>query len=256
MARRVQRLRAWNELEFHPIRAMPYRLSEQIKKRLYPPTCVLCGAPGQGELDLCVGCLADLPVSPNCCIRCALPLPAELPSDARCGQCQRRPPPYAVCRTAFRYEEPLPALVGGLKFSSRLNLSRLLGQCLAIALRERGAEMPELILPVPLHAKRLRERGYNQALEIARTLGRELSIPVDSRSCTRVLVTPPQTGLERKERRRNVRGAFRVRNPLDVTHVTIVDDVVTTGSTVAELTRVLKKAGVGRVDVWAVARTP
>jgi ComF family protein len=147
-------------------------------------------------------------------------------------------------------------LVGGAKFRARLNLTRLLGQCLAIALRERGAAMPELILPVPLHAQRLRDRGYNQAQEVARTLGRELSIPVDVRTCARTLTTRPQAGLERKERRRNVRGAFQLQRRLDAAHVAILDDVVTTGCTVSELARVLRKAGVKRVDVWAVARTP
>lgn len=235
---------------------MPVPVLDQILTRLFPATCVLCGAPGWDGLDLCVGCLADLPYDQDCCSRCALPLPAGQPSGAMCGQCQRHPPPYGVCHAAFRYEDPLPALVGGAKFRSRLNLARLLGQCLAAALQERGAQMPDLILPVPLHARRLRERGYNQAMEVARTLGRELSIPVDARSCARVVATPPQAGLEQKGRRRNVRGAFRVVRPLDAARVAVVDDVVTTGSTVAELTRVLRTAGVKRVDVWAVARTP
>jgi len=106
---------------------------------------------------------------------------------------------------------------------------------------------------VPLHAKRLRERGYNQALEVVHTLGRELSIPVDIRSCVRVSATPPQAGLVRKERRPNVRGAFRVLRPPGVGRVAILDDVVTTGS---KLAKVLLKAGVERVDVWAVVRTP
>lgn len=191
-----------------------------------------------------------------CCSRCALPLPAGTPVDGLCGPCQRRSPPFVASYAAFRYEDPLPALVGGAKFSARLNLLRLLGQCLGITLRERNAEMPDLILPIPLHAQRLRERGYNQALEIARTVGRELEIPVDSRICDRSLATASQTGLERKERRRNVRGAFRVLRPLDANRVAILDDVVTTGSTVSELAKVLLKSGVKRVDVWAVARTP
>lgn len=207
-------------------------------------------------MDLCAGCRRDLPTSSDACRRCALPLPAGHPPDIPCGTCQRRPPPFAVCHAAFRYEDPIPTLVGGAKFRSRLNLGRLLGQCLTIALRERNAEMPDLILPVPLHAKRLRERGYNQALEIARHVGDELAIPVDAHSCIRVLATSPQAGLEQKARRRNVRGAFRVLRPLGVGHVAILDDVVTTGSTVSELTRVLRQSGIERVDVWAVARTP
>jgi ComF family protein len=150
----------------------------------------------------------------------------------------------------------LPALIGGAKFRSRLNLARLLGQCLALSLSERDAEMPGLIVPVPLHSKRLRERGYNQALEVARSLGRELSIPIAAGCCARVLATAPQAGLEQKERRRNIRGAFDVLRPPPADRVAIVDDVVTTGSTVSELARVLLKAGVKRVDVWAVARTP
>lgn len=161
-----------------------------------------------------------------------------------------------VCHAAFRYEEPLPALIGGAKFRSRLNLVRLLGQCLVRALRERGAEMPELILPVPLHPKRLRERGYNQSLEVARTVGRELSLPLDRGSCARILATAPQASLACKERRRNVRGAFRVLRSPSARRIAILDDVVTTGSTVTELSMVLLKAGVERVDVWALARTP
>jgi ComF family protein len=109
---------------------------------------------------------------------------------------------------------------------------------------------------VPLHAQRLRERGYNQSLEIARAVSRELAVPVDPAACARVVPTAPQAGLEQKDRRRNVRGAFQVVGSLPSSHVAILDDVVTTGSTVAELTRVLRKAGVARVDVWAVARTP
>jgi len=229
---------------------------DRALSRLYPPTCVLCGAQGCNGLDLCAGCLADLPKNEDCCSRCALPLPAGRPPDALCGECQRRAPPFAVCHAAYRYEDPLPALVGGAKFRARLNLARLLGKCLANALQERGADRPELILPVPLHRKRLRERGYNQALEVARTVGRELSLPVNVRSCARVLATAPQAGLEQKERRRNVRGAFRIVRPLDAERVAILDDVVTTGSTVSELSRALLQAGVEQVSVWTVARTP
>lgn len=237
----------------HPVLG---KMAEGLLRGFYPPTCVLCGGAGQGGLDLCAACLAELPTNRHGCGRCGLPLPAERPPGSLCGACQRRLPPYAVCHAAFRYEEPLPNLVTGAKFRGRLNLARLLGQCLARELGERAVELPERILPVPLHARRLRERGYNQALEIARALGPELGIPVDRRSCVRVLATSPQAELARQARRRNVRGAFRVLRPPGVARVAILDDVVTTGSTVSELTRVLLKSGVERVDVWAVARTP
>jgi len=223
---------------------------------LYPPTCVLCGAPGHGGLDLCPGCRADLPHNCPACPRCAIPLPPGQTPGTLCGPCQRRPPPFTASHAAFRYQDPIPALVSGVKFHARFNLARLLGQCLTLALLEQGADRPELILPVPLHRTRLRSRGYNQALEIAREVSAGLAIPLDLHSCVRVLATSPQVGLDERERRRNVRGAFALVHPLSVGHVAILDDVVTTGSTVAELALTLKRSGIERVDVWAVARTP
>lgn len=229
---------------------------ERLLDRLYPPTCVLCGAPGEAGLDLCPGCRVDLPHNSPACPRCALPLPQGQGGGTLCGPCQRRPPPFAASHAAFRYEDPVPALVAGAKFHARFNLTRLLGQCLAQALLEQGAERPGLIIPVPLHRVRLRERGYNQALEIAREVSAALAIPIDGATCVRAWPTSAQVGLDDRERRRNVRGAFAVLGVPAAPHVTLLDDVVTTGSTVAELTRVLRRAGVERVDVWAVARTP
>jgi ComF family protein len=227
-----------------------------LLRRIYPPTCVLCGAAGHAGLDLCQGCGADLPHNRRACPRCAIPVLEDQGAGAPCGPCQRHPPPFAASHAAFRYEDPLPALVAGMKFRARFNLARLLGQCLTLALLEQGAEPPGLIVPVPLHQKRLRERGYNQALEVAREVSSALGIPIDTGICIRALHTSAQVGLDDRERRRNVRGAFAVLRPPAARHVAILDDVVTTGSTVTELTRVLRAAGVERVDVWAVARTP
>jgi len=224
--------------------------------RIFPPTCILCGAPGQYGLDLCVGCLNDLPHNLHHCPRCAIPLPADHPPGTVCGQCQRRPPPYSACHAAFLYEAPIPALVAGAKFRGRLNTARLLGICLARSLFMRGAEMPECIVPVPLHPKRMRGRGYNQAAEIARAAAQELGVPVDANCCIRTGSLRPQEGLDKVERRRNVRGAFVAPHRLTTRHVAMLDDVVTTGSTAAEVARVLLKAGAERVDLWAVSRTP
>ena len=227
---------------------------------LFPPTCVLCGAPGVDGLDLCGGCRADLPLIEIGCARCALPLPlAAVPADGRpalCGRCQRSPPPFQHCHAAFRYEDPLPALVGGLKFRGRLNLLRLMALLLAQSLRESAVDCPDVIVPVPLHPRRLRQRGYNQALEMARIIGAELQIPVDDRCCTRVLSTQPQAELDRKARRGNLRGAFSATADLQGMQIAVLDDVVTTASTVSEVARVLRAAGSRRVDVWTIARTP
>lgn len=229
---------------------------ESLVSALFPATCVLCGAPGAGGRDLCAGCKAELPWNRESCIRCALPFEGSVPPGTLCGRCQKKAPPFERCITAFRYESAVPSMVVGAKFRGRLNLARLLGQCLAETVQERGLALPEVLVPVPLHPARLRERGYNQALELARVLGRELVLPVDAHGCIRIVSTPPQAGLDVRARRRNIRGAFVLTRPPSQMRVAIVDDVMTTGSTVAELSRVFLKAGVAQVEVWAVARTP
>ncbi len=232
------------------------RLLDQPVARLLPPTCVLCGAPGTGGLDLCPGCLADLPHNRHPCSRCAHPLPWDLQASGVCGACQSLPPPQDASHIPFLYRDAIPSLVIGAKFHGRLNHARLLGLCLARSLRQEGIRRPDIIIPVPLHPQRIRERGYNQALEIARALSRELAIPVEPSLCARLRSTPPQVGLEREERRNNVRGAFGVMGPVTGGHLVILDDVVTTGGTAGELARVLRQAGAARIDLWAVARTP
>ncbi|HYN77171.1 MAG TPA: ComF family protein [Lamprocystis sp. (in: g-proteobacteria)] len=223
---------------------------------LFPPTCILCGAPGAGERDLCLGCAAELPHNGDCCPRCALPLDTPLPTGSVCGACQRRAPPFERALAALRYESPVPSLVADAKFRGRLNAARLLGQLLADASSVLAAPLPQALVPVPLHPDRLAGRGYNQSLEIARVVGCALALPVDIASCRRVLATPPQAGLDERARRRNIRGAFVALTPYPWGHVAILDDVVTTGSTASELTRVLRRAGATRVQVWAAARTP
>lgn len=226
---------------------------------LFPPTCVLCGAPGLmsgGRRDICSGCAAELPHNRDACFQCAVPFDNPMPAGTRCAACQRRSPPFDTGLAAFRYEAAIPTLIAGAKFRGRLNLVRLLGQCLADRVREADPPRPQVLLPVPLHASRLRSRGYNQALEIARVVGRDLSLPIDHSACVRIAPTPPQAGLDERARHRNIRGAFLVQGPVPWDHVVILDDVVTTGSTVAELSRVLREAGVRRIQVWSVARTP
>ncbi len=226
---------------------------------VFPPTCVLCGAPGRttgGAIDLCAGCAAELPENRECCAQCAVPFATTMPVGARCASCQGRPPPFDLSLSAFRYEGAVRSLIAGAKFRGRLNLTRLLGRCLADRIRELSVPRPQVLIPVPLHASRLRTRGYNQASEIARVVGRALDLPMESACCVRIQPTPPQAGLDEQARRRNIRGAFLVQDPLPWRHVAILDDVVTTGSTVAELSRLLRRAGASQIQVWAVARTP
>ncbi|MBK1645761.1 phosphoribosyltransferase [Thiocapsa imhoffii] len=230
---------------------------------------MLCGAParephqaelaspqGGGGRDLCAGCAAELPSTLWSCAQCAIPLDHPVSPGGRCGTCQQHPPPFDLSLAAFRYEGPVASLVVDAKFRGRLNVVRLLGQCLAERILAVDPPRPEVLLPVPLHAARLRGRGYNQALEIARVVARRLDLPLAVNACRRLTATPPQAGLDERARRRNIRGAFRVEGAVPWSHVAILDDVMTTGSTVAELSRVLRRAGVRRIQIWAVARTP
>jgi len=223
---------------------------QQLRHFVLPWRCLLCGAPGDHGIDLCADCAAELPCNRSCCLRCALPLavPAAL-----CGECQRRTPPWDAAWAPFRYGWPLDRLESRYKFGADLAAGRVLATLWS---REpRPADLPELIVPVPLHIKRLRQRGYNQALELAHPLARALGLPCRHDLLQRQRATDPQTELDATTRRRNVRGAFTVQAEIPLPdHIGILDDVMTTGATLAECASVLKRAGVRRVDVWALAR--
>jgi ComF family protein len=172
-----------------------------------------------------------------------------------CGACLRNPPPFASSFVPFRYAYPLDHLVQGLKFRNELACGRVLGQLFASCLLARGAALPQAIVPVPLAPRRYRQRGYNQASELALSIRRVTGLRVTSDVAVRQRETAEQAGLDRKARRRNVTGAFAVSAPLHARHIAILDDVVTTGSTVRELAEVLRRAGAEQIEVWAIART-
>lgn len=218
--------------------------------RLFPPHCLVCTAAGTPGRDLCAGCLNTLPRPGNVCRRCAEPLAA--PVAEACGRCQRQPPPYDRTLTALRYEEPVDQLIQSFKFHGRLTAGRLLGELLADAVV--ADELPQALIPVPLHPARLRERGFNQALELARPLARRFGLPLLTNNVVRVRDTRPQSQLGYRLRVRNVRSVFALSRPLAYRHVALIDDVMTTGSTLAELARVVRAGGAQTVWVWVVAR--
>lgn len=228
---------------------------------LYPARCLLCEGRGLSAgsqlMDLCEHCRQQLPWNLSACARCALPLPAGMPEGAVCGICQKKSPAFDHSYSLFRYEQPVIWLVQQLKFNERLSHTRLLGELFADQLMQRdmpAENRPQCILPVPLHNKRLRERGFNQSIELVSPVARKTSLPVLLDHVERKRSTEAQTGLDAKQRRKNIRGAFECIKAIPYEHVAVFDDVVTTGSTVNELARVLKRAGVRRVDVWSIAR--
>lgn len=224
----------------------------RLRHFVLPWRCLLCGAAGANGLDLCTDCAHELPRNRSCCARCALPLATPA---ACCGECLRRSPPWDAAWAPFRYGWPLDRLEARYKFGADLAAGRVLS---TLWRREPcPIGLPSLLLTVPLHHSRLRQRGYNQALELARPLARELALPLRHDTLQRVRQTVAQTELDARGRRRNMRGAFALRAGVALpAHVAILDDVMTTGATLAECARVLRRAGAQRVDVWALARAP
>ena len=220
------------------------------------PTCVLCGHFTKRSLDLCVPCEKELPWSKHACIQCALPLPQDTPEQV-CGCCLQQPPPFEKTLTLFQYQTPIDHLIKGLKFQQRLTYAKVLSELFAQQLDSyyQRHQQPECIIPMPLHKTRLRERGFNQAVEIAKPISKKLGIKLDRKSCIRTRATQAQTQIPAKERERNVKNAFYIKPEFAAKHVAILDDVVTTGHTITELSNALKKAGVEKIDIWCCART-
>ena len=218
-----------------------------------PPRCVLCGQLGHEGKDLCRGCASELPYMGYACQRCAIPLS----QSGVCGACQKSPPSYDAAVALFLYEEPVDYLICALKFEQKLYCARLLGTLMADRARD-GAlfpgELPDLILPVPLHSKRMRQRGFNQSLELIRPLATARKIAVKPDLVRRCVDTEPQSGMDAVARRRNLQGAFEVVGDVHGAHIAIVDHVMTTGSTVETLARTLKRAGASQVTVLVCAR--
>ncbi|MBS8240643.1 ComF family protein [Marinobacter lipolyticus] len=207
---------------------------------------------------LCAGCQGDLPVNRWHCQRCALPLAIPSP-DLTCGECLHITPPFCRTLAPWRYQYPVDAMIGRYKYRGQRKFVRPLVAGLATYLEQHlGANplhTPQLIIPAPMHPKRRRRRGFNQADEIAEVLSRQLSIPWSARCVTRSRQARPQRELGREERLANLRGVFTVTQELPP-RVAIVDDVVTTGATVRTLAEALQAAGVEDIQVWALARTP
>ena len=237
---------------------MVYQRLARLGGFFFPATCVLCGEDGAAGRDLCDACAALLPVVDQCCSRCGVPLNAAGLDDGSsvCGRCLQKPPYFDSVLAPYRYEPPLDWLVQRLKFNARLSHGRVLAGLLGDHLQQSCPELPEIIVPVPLHSNRLRERGFNQALELARPLARRFRLPLVTDWLERHADTPQQSTLVAKQRTKNLRRAFSVRKALTAKHVAIVDDVVTTGATVNALAKLMKRNGVATVQVWAVARTP
>ena len=221
------------------------------------PRCLLCCDPVLTLTALCPGCLGDLPRNLPCCRRCALPLPIPVTGGTRaaqCGRCLRHPPHYSELLAPYRYEAPCDFLVTRLKFGGQRYQATLMSRLLLTHLEDSLVDLPDLLVPVPLHRTRLVERGFNQAHELAAPLAKYLKIRYRTDALHRARNTQSQVGLGMRKRRSNVRRAFRATLESRDRHVAVVDDVVTTGSTANEIARELLHNGARRVSIWAFAR--
>ncbi|CAG7856336.1 hypothetical protein MCAMS1_00778 [biofilm metagenome] len=230
-----------------------YNCIDIIQNALLPATCILCGNAGFNGLDICEICHNRLIRNINCCNRCAETFSSPVAAPTLCGRCVNETPAFDATVAPFTHQDEIRYLINGLKFGSQFKNARLLGRLLAETI-ELTADLPDCIIPVPLHSSRYHERGFNQSLEIARTVSDNLRVGINHRVCIRHKDTSHQTGLSAKKRRKNLRRAFSVVKPIAANHVAILDDVMTTGTTVNELAKVLKQAGASRVDVWVCAR--
>lgn len=232
---------------------MVYKSLNIIQDWLFGGNCELCGAVVKSGLVLCRECENSLIRLRNHCTVCADTLDTGIEGQL-CGRCQIHPPAYDRVSAALCYDDPVSQLILDLKYNNKLYLAPVLGNILTKHIIDQHQPLPEVLLPVPLHRARLRRRGYNQSLEIARPVGRQLGIKIDSRLVTRTRNTEPQSSLRPNQRARNVRRAFKIIKPVDGQSIALIDDVMTTGHTANALAEVLKKAGAKEVLVWVVAR--
>lgn len=223
----------------------------RLGRWLLAPRCLICREPGDNGRDLCVKCRHCLPWNRSACPRCGIPLPVP----GECGQCLRHPPPMASTRAVFVYGFPVDRLVPRFKFHRDLAAGRLLAELMAQGLA--GVDRPDALVPLPLHSARLRQRGYDQALELAKPLSRLLDVPLLAGRLVRVRDTAPQSELDASARARNVADAFSVTDGRALpTRVALIDDVMTTGATLQAAAKALRRAGVQHVDAWVCARVP
>ncbi|MGV6858262.1 MAG: ComF family protein [bacterium] len=219
--------------------------------RLVPLHCQLCGARAETGYELCDGCRVEMPWLVEACTCCALPLGGG--NTGICGRCLSAAPDFDRLFALFRYENHVRDLILQMKFANKLASARLLGDLLAEALPYQFSP-PDLIIPVPLHATRIRHRGYNQSLEIARVVARHWRVSLEPKRVRRTKATRTQSKLSASERAMNLRGVFEVRGVVEGKKVLLVDDVATTGTTLNELAKSLKKSGAIEVNAAVLAR--
>jgi ComF family protein len=219
----------------------------QLYSNLLPIPCLVCGMPSDNKV-VCLDCMHDLPRANIACKRCAMPMT----HDALCGKCLNHPLQHDFSYSPFLYQAAIPRLISQFKYHHQFALTDFFAEQFLV---HRGLEqLPELLIPVPLHIKKLRKRGYNQSHEFAKSLSELTKLPI-AHSVIRHKWTNSQTGLSIKQRKRNVKNAFSLIEPNLPIHVALIDDVLTSGETANAITNSLRQAEVKTIELWTIART-
>lgn len=234
------------------VNSLARQAADALAGALFPTVCCLCQWRCPGQLPLCAACRAELAANTHCCQRCALPLAS---GGGLCGQCLQQPPAFERVVAPWLYSEYLAFIVQRWKFEDEPALTPLLADLWLQGAR--ALTRPDVLLPVPLHWYRQWRRSYNQAELLARQLARAFpGLQVNSGLLRRKRATAAQSGMNARQRARNLRGAFTATGSCDNLRVALVDDVLTTGATAREAASVLRQAGASRVEIWCLARTP
>jgi len=234
---------------------MVYQWMQSIQKLALRGRCLLCNQPLSQNQFICQHCETSLALVASPCPQCGENLPPGAPVKQACERCQRHPPVFDHCVAPLVYQKDIRLLHHKFKFHRDLTAGRALAHLMARQLQKRQEPLPEVLIPIPLHPKRMRQRGFDQTHELSKDLGRLLQLPTAPAVLERVVHTQPQSTLTSEERQRNLRNAFRLRAPLHYRHIALVDDIMTTGATLSAVASLCRQAGVQLIEVWAVSRT-
>ena len=220
---------------------------------LFPQNCLNCQTTqALGNHPYCESCYLKLPFQNHSCVQCGQRLGAQ--SDY-CGRCIINPPHFDACFCPFKYQDSIKSHIQDLKYHEKPEIAEPLIRLFVQELKASGITLPELLIPVPLHISRLRERGYNQSQRLTQHLSQQLNIPYNTDTITKHKKTPAQALLSFKERKKNINNCFQLTSSINAKSVAIIDDVITTGTTVNEIAKILKKNGVDYIQVWGIAHT-
>ncbi len=225
-----------------------------------PRHCLFCLEKTHTHTDLCHHCINKLNLNQPCCQRCASPLEQAAITSTKqevmlCGNCLSHHFHYDRVYSPFTYSEEMRYLIKKMKYQKKIHFAHTLATLFVQKNHIiKDFQLPQAIIPMPMHSKRLRQRGFNQALELSRFFASHYTLPLDYTSLIRSRHTDLQAGMTAIERQKNVQKAFKMAAPLKYDHIALIDDVMTTGSTVNEAAKILKKIGIKKVDIWIIAR--